>query len=627
MTIEEILYALKQNITSTLYGYDLFCSPQRIDDAGMELLSNALRENTSCKVLDLSGTHVTTQEAKTLAAAIKANPVLESIDLYGSTIFARGMTALAEALLENTSLTSINFGRNPIKSEGSLALLKKIAALNAVVAISMNCTYDTLHNQALVNAMQANTSLKHVLLQSFNSTSGLLSLAQAWRATSSLTCLDLSKLQDIEPSGYYALVETLSTLPSFTALNLSQAKISGAGAEALALLLKTSPSLSWLNLGHALNNAGPQKYKIIEALQSSQALSSINLDENNLDSSGALLLAKALDVNEKLTSVSFKKNVITPLGSEALASALKANSTLTRLNLEKTYLGTVGVTHLARALRVNNTLTFINLSANKIRSPGAEALASALAVNTSLITINLSANKIGQAGAQAFAESLLVNTTLCHLSLARNTTIGEAMAATLTTALMKNNTLTLIDLTEIAPDDPLAQATATLLRVNSTLSSISLPIRSPFSDSYVEERSVEQLTEAMRSNTSILDFDSCYKRWRMPELSREYGTTLCQLLERNRRRSLFITSPHGLKNTILYSLFNKPLFSNPPCGETLPPIVKFQLTQCATALMLLNSAILDRAIMSGWCNNKECAWENQHTPANDRAHHFWQVLL
>ena len=153
---------------------------------------------------------------------------------------------------------------------------------------------------------------------------------------------------------------------------------------------------------------------------------SFELGDKAIGDAGAQALAIALRESATLTTLDLGGCDIRGAGAQALAGALCANATLTTLRLHCNGFGDLGVQALAGALHVNSTLTTLGLAGCSVGDTGAQALAGALIENATLTELNLQENGIGKAGARALAESLRTkNTTLMTLYL-NNNDIGRA---------------------------------------------------------------------------------------------------------------------------------------------------------------------------------------------------------
>jgi len=149
------------------------------------------------------------------------------------------------------------------------------------------------------------------------------------------------------------------------------------------------------------------------------------LDCNQLGDAGAEAIAAMLRTNRSVTYLSLGGNQLGDAGAEAIAAMLRTNRSLTDLNLARNKIGDAGAEAIAAMLRTNHSLTELDLYGNKIGDAGAEAIAAMLRTNRSVTSLNLGSNKIGDAGAEAIAAMLRTNRSLTYLSLEDNK-IGDA---------------------------------------------------------------------------------------------------------------------------------------------------------------------------------------------------------
>jgi Ran GTPase-activating protein (RanGAP) involved in mRNA processing and transport len=555
MLLEEILYLISQNVAKTLCGR-AFGSDRRyrgfIFTATMQRLAEALLANTSLTALDLPYNTTHDSEVVLLADVLVANTRLISLNLSKTLLVETGSSYLAKALMARTSFKAINLSYD-LKNE-----------------------FGGYFYECMAKAIQVNPTLTSIGLTVVDSNRGLIALAEAWCSSTSLASIHLPRLGAMQPSGYQALVSSLYDLPLLTSLNLQDSDINGIGAELLAEYLKVNRSLTSINLSYALTEAGEEKDHILEALKINDTLTSVNLSGYKKHSFSAQPLAEVIRVNTNLKSIVFKNNKMTC--RKLLLQSLAVNTVLTSLDLSQC------------AICLTDT--------------DANALKEALIVNASLVSLNLSESYIDTNGALALSQALVINSTLTYLGLYKNTRIGQQGVTALMSTLKKNTTLTSINLAESAPSLWLIHATADLLSVNTSLTSISLPTRRSWQRCAEDDADSQILFEALRTNLAItyfLGYSDFSERWRHGSLEQHYGSQAPEFLRRNQRRSLLVTSPRGLKNTILYSLFSKPLTDEGIIRGPLPHIIQFQLTPCAIELQVLHKDILGRAIMAGWC--------------------------
>ena len=90
------------------------------------VLTRALRVNTSLSFLTLYNNSIGAGEANSLAEALKVNTSLSSLDLKFNSIGIEGANSLAQALRVNTTLSSLNLNYNSIGVEGANSLAQAL---------------------------------------------------------------------------------------------------------------------------------------------------------------------------------------------------------------------------------------------------------------------------------------------------------------------------------------------------------------------------------------------------------------------------------------------------------------------------------------------------------------------
>ena len=266
------------------------------------LLTRALKVNSSLSSLKLSSNAIGAEGANSLAQALRVSTSLSSLNLRWHSIKDEGANSLAQALRVNTSLSSLNLQYNLIGAEGA---------------------------NSLTQALSVNTSLSFLnLCDNFIHAEGANSLAQALRVNTSLSYLDLTRNS-----------------------------IGDEGANSLAQALRVNTSLSFLGLhSNSIGEVGANS--LAQALRVNTSLSSLDLSCNSIGNEGANSLAQALSVNTSLRSLNLRDNFIYAEGANSLAQALRVNTSLSYLDLTRNSISDEGANSLAQALRVNTSLCF-----------------------------------------------------------------------------------------------------------------------------------------------------------------------------------------------------------------------------------------------------------------------------
>ena len=228
------------------------------------------------------------------------------------------------------------------------------------------------------------------------------------------------------------LADWLKNIPFQIQLDLSNNQIDSSGAALLADALSAN-TITHLELGNnPLNDEGMQA--LATALRGNTSLESLALYNTGLQNSGIEVLASVLDTHPALAVLVLDSNPFDDQGAASLASVLGRNKTLFRLSVQHSELSDVGLSYLAGALALNNSLKALQLSTNSeepyVHFP--YALANALLVNQSLTHLLVFAAAMPEAATEQLAAAVAVNTTLrafaLRLSPYKLSEINAAMA-------------------------------------------------------------------------------------------------------------------------------------------------------------------------------------------------------
>ncbi|RHY22968.1 hypothetical protein DYB32_009341, partial [Aphanomyces invadans] len=209
--------------------------------------------------------------------------------------------------------------------------------------------------------------------------------------------------------------------PDLCTLDLSENKVDGDGAAALAAYMATATcGLSTLLLSHCDLGTIGGGGGVIEATHT-------HVDDGEARAFASAMCTNrtchTLDLSRNLIGANEALNVVQPdlvTGGEALAEMLATNGHLTVLNLSWNFLRLNSAVELGRALAQNNTLKALNLSYNAFGNDGAQAIGCALQHNMCLESLDMSNNNIPSQAAFVMAESLHHNDTLTLLAMDGN---------------------------------------------------------------------------------------------------------------------------------------------------------------------------------------------------------------
>ncbi|KJE97225.1 hypothetical protein CAOG_007666 [Capsaspora owczarzaki ATCC 30864] len=201
----------------------LILHQNQIDDAGAQVIAEALRVNTALTGLNLPQNQIGDAGARAIAEALKVNTTLKELNLRENQIGAAGAQAIAEALKVNTTLAVLSLYQNQIGDAGA---------------------------QAIAEALRENKTLKELYLYQ----------------------------NQIDDAGAHAIAEALKVNKTLEKLDLRGNQIGDIGAQAIAEALMVNKQLWWLDIRfNFIGKAGLQA--IGEARQVNRILKTLLIDK------------------------------------------------------------------------------------------------------------------------------------------------------------------------------------------------------------------------------------------------------------------------------------------------------------------------------------------------------------
>ena len=238
----------------------------------------------------------------------------------------------------------------------------------------------------------------------------------------------------------------LHILRNMKGLHLSYNELNGSACDLLAKVVSSMTRLELLGLGNNPIGSGGA-VQVIKALIGSEA-KGLGLPRTEIGVPDCEALCELLKSSHSLQFLYIDDNNLSSQSVGSIITGLSHNNSLTELNISNSHFSIENVANIASVLGDQSKCTWTELILKNchISSEGAHELASALCNNISLKKLSLSHNPIGGVeGVTALATALVKNKTLTWLEL-RNCYITGQGASELATALCKNSTLNNLNL-------------------------------------------------------------------------------------------------------------------------------------------------------------------------------------
>ncbi|XP_073793406.1 NACHT, LRR and PYD domains-containing protein 12-like [Danio rerio] len=457
---------------------DLDLSNNNLQDSGVKLLSDGLKENCTLEKLSLSNSKITGEGFTALASALRSNPShLIELDLRGNDLVQLGMEQLFDLLQDSQcGLMKLRLlgpdadeacqfvtrvvGKNPLflrelnlsghklgntrVNQLSALLQDKHCKLNTL----MLCVCGITWNQCLVltSALKSNPSHLRELDLSWNqiSNTGLKYLCDVLKDSHCKLKALRFRFCFLTDEGYSAVTSALKSNPShLRELNLSWNKLGDSAVKNLSdLLINPRCKLEKIDLcGCSITE--DQCVILTLALKSNPShLRELDLSENQIRNTGVNILCDILnDSHCKLEALRLRYCNMTDEDCFELTSALTSNpSHLRELDLSMNELGDSGFENINYLLmNPHCKLEKIHLSDCSITEKQCVILTSALKSNPShLRELNLSGNKIENTEVNHLCD--ILKDLRCNLERLRLRCCGisDEGCSALTSALKSN---------------------------------------------------------------------------------------------------------------------------------------------------------------------------------------------
>ena len=217
---------------------------------------------------------------------------------------------MGEALKANTTLRILSLSFVDWGTAGVWQLAEALKANCSLVRVTLatQTTLSSYDQQLLLEALQVNSSIKMVQLLKMVSTAGASHLGELLRRSATITALCLADL-DLDLAAAEHLASALKVNRTLSRLTLDNAGLCPFGAKAIFGALKTNGSITAATLSD--NGIGTDgAAHVAKVLRTNRALTSLNLPSNKIGSAGGGLLMEALRFNRHLTKLDLALNEI-----------------------------------------------------------------------------------------------------------------------------------------------------------------------------------------------------------------------------------------------------------------------------------------------------------------------------
>lgn len=352
-----LLYDEDPNTIPPLPGYiDLDISHNCVHGSGLQRISAAVN-GRFCSITKLNLSFNAIQEGedglKFILQGLKTNRYVADLALVscGLQITEDNGPVLVETLTENTAMKKLDLSHNEIGDTGVSYIADGLSSNTALLELSLcHCGIGSAGAHLLSNVL----SDKRILPMDFPR-----SKPGSKRHRDALQELHLHLYRCKLAAEEGSSSSRRSSLPrdSRLRLELYDSAMSDVGAAHMMRMMRHNPKF------RDYRHSGDYHYFSESEFipQGNGPLQVLNLSENKLTDAGASFLAEALRRNEKLQNLNVGDCRLTDQGVALLAFALETNTTLVVLSLDNNPISDIGLSTLGNVLGKNGGLKTLNL--------------------------------------------------------------------------------------------------------------------------------------------------------------------------------------------------------------------------------------------------------------------------
>ena len=371
-----------------------------IQASGATVIAKSLQNLSKLTKLYIDNNDITDEAADDIGAAISCNVHLQEFSIGGNNIQASGATVIAKSLQNLSKLTKLYIDNNNITDE---------AADDIATAIARNTCLQEFY--ICGNDLQ---------------TTGIKKIAKALQGVYTLTKLYLNNNNITDDQATNDIAAVISCNIKLEEFDISENNLATRGAINIAVALQSIVTLKKLCLRNNNITCQVEKYTIAGAVTCNTNLQEFNISGNNIQALGATVIAKGLQKLSKLTKLYIDNNDITDEAADDIGAAISCNVHLQEFSIGGNNLQASGATVIAKGLQKLSKLTKLYIDNNDITDEAADDIGAAISYNVHLQEFSIGGNNIQASGATVIAKSLQNLSKLTKLYIDNNNITDEA---------------------------------------------------------------------------------------------------------------------------------------------------------------------------------------------------------
>ena len=370
-------------------------SENKLQKAGATKVLKALTGINTLRKLYISNNYITDEVADDITAVISRNTDMELLDISGNSLQAKGAIKIGN-FLQNIYTPKTLFITN--KDNVAAVDVAAVVSGNAYLKEIYICNLQTASTKILSKLLQAICTLSRLHI-GYNSISDELANDIATIVSRNTKLKEIEIIEnEIQTTGAVKMMKGLRRIDTLKIFYFNNNNITEEAADDIAAVFFFNNNLHELNLGG-----------------------------NNLQTSGAITIAKSLKINiSSLTKLCINHNNINTEAADDIAAVISCNIYIQELNLGSNNLQTSGIVKIARSLQKISSLIKLYINHNSINTEAADDIATVISCNIYMQELNLGSNNLQASGIVKIARSLQKISSLIKLYINHNNITYEA---------------------------------------------------------------------------------------------------------------------------------------------------------------------------------------------------------
>ena len=339
---------------SHLQEFDI--SANDLQASGAVNITKALQTISTLKKLYINNNNITHEAADDIAAAISCNIHLQEFDIGRNNLQAVGAIKIAKGLQNISTLTKLYINDNNITHEATDDIAAAICCNNHLQQFNIGRNnLGSLDIIKIAKSLQNTSTLKKLYVYDDDtSKEAATDIASVISCNGHLQELDIS-INKLCAPGTIVISKALQNISTLTKLCIDNNKITDEAADDIAAAISCNIRLQEFSIG-----------------------------ANDLQASGAMIIAKGLQNISTLTILYINNNKITDEAADDIAAAISCNSNLKEFDIGKNCLQTFGAIKIAKGLQKNSSLTKLHIDHNNITDEAADDIVAVICCNPGL---------------------------------------------------------------------------------------------------------------------------------------------------------------------------------------------------------------------------------------------------